>query len=104
MNVTDAVDCAAFPSLSFPCAFSCHSLPINQSQELAAHTTLSRRGKCLLDLTEAVIFVIRLECHMRMVAERSLGDFTQEVAFWSGDLDDDLDTDDDLDLDLYGPV
>ncbi|XP_069979265.1 cytosolic carboxypeptidase 1 isoform X2 [Penaeus vannamei] len=46
----------------------------------------------------------RLECHMRVVAERSLGDFTQEVAFWSGDLDDDLDTDDDLDLDLYGPV
>lgn len=41
---------------------------------------------------------------MRVVAERSLGDFTQEVAFWSGDLDDDLDTDDDLDLDLYGPV
>lgn len=40
----------------------------------------------------------------RMVSERSLGDFSQEVAFWSGDLDDDLDSDDDLDLDLYGSM
>ncbi|XP_069936225.1 cytosolic carboxypeptidase 1-like [Cherax quadricarinatus] len=46
----------------------------------------------------------RIEHHPRMVSERSLGDFSQEVVFWSEDLDDDLDSDDDLDLDLYGPM
>ncbi|KAK3850947.1 hypothetical protein Pcinc_042375, partial [Petrolisthes cinctipes] len=43
-----------------------------------------------------------------VLSERSLGDFSSEVAaFWSADLlhdDDDLDSDEDLDLDLYGPV
>lgn len=45
------------------------------------------------------------KCPVQVLSERSLGDFSREVAFWSADLqDDDLDSDDDLDLDLYGPV
>ncbi|KAG7174328.1 Cytosolic carboxypeptidase 1-like, partial [Homarus americanus] len=46
----------------------------------------------------------RIDCRFRVVSERNLGDFSHEVVFWSGDLDDDLDSDDDLDLDLYGPM
>ncbi|XP_066949748.1 cytosolic carboxypeptidase 1-like isoform X2 [Macrobrachium rosenbergii] len=46
----------------------------------------------------------RVDHKFGMTKERNLGDFTKEVAFWSGELDDDLDSDDDLDLDLYGPM
>nr|XP_045581248.1 cytosolic carboxypeptidase 1-like [Procambarus clarkii]XP_045581249.1 cytosolic carboxypeptidase 1-like [Procambarus clarkii]XP_045581250.1 cytosolic carboxypeptidase 1-like [Procambarus clarkii] len=46
----------------------------------------------------------RIDTHLGMTSERSLGDFSTEVVFWSEDLDDDLDSDDDLDLDLYGPM
>ncbi|XP_068215809.1 cytosolic carboxypeptidase 1-like isoform X2 [Palaemon carinicauda] len=46
----------------------------------------------------------RVDRKFGMTKERNLGDFTKEVAFWSGELEDDLDSDDDLDLDLYGPM
>ncbi|XP_050730928.1 cytosolic carboxypeptidase 1-like isoform X2 [Eriocheir sinensis] len=47
----------------------------------------------------------RPDSESRVTSERSLGDFSHEVVFWSSDLDEDeLDSDADLDLDLYGTV